>query len=88
MYSWLYYLPSFGYYMCPYEHTLVLFVHDRIVTIVVFLLFSAKAVRTFSDVSVNNPVPTSFSNAESEVSVFTFAFQMYPIMSNHTMSNL
>ena len=70
--------------MCPYEHTIVLYVHDRIVTIVVFLLFSAKEARTFSGVSANNPVPietTSFSNAESEVSVFTFAFQMYPIMS-------
>ena len=74
MYSWLCYLPSFGYKcMWAYEHTLILYVHDRTVTIVVFLLFSAKAMRTFSGVSANNPVPietTSFSSAESEVSVY------------------
>ena len=75
--------------MCACKHTLVLFVHDRIVTIVVFLLFSVNAaVRDFSGVSANNPVSietTSFSNAESEVSMFTFTFQMYPIMSNHNV---
>ena len=66
--------------MCACKHKLVLFVHDKIVTIVVFL-FSAQAVRIFSGVSANNPVPietTSFSNADSEVSVFTFAFKCIP----------